>query len=75
MLRIKLVKSTIGQKKKNRLIVDSLGLRKMNQVVEHPDNGAIRGMVHHVKHMLEVEVVADAPAAEKPKRAKKATAE
>lgn len=72
MLRIKLVKSIIGQKKNNRAIVASLGLRRMNQVVEQPDNGSIRGMIHHVKHMLVVEEVAEAPVAEKPKRVKKA---
>ena len=74
MLRIKLVRSIIGQTKGNRLIVASLGLRKMNQIVEQPDNGSIRGMIHHVKHMLEVEEIADAPKAEKPKKAKKAAA-
>lgn len=69
MLRIKMVKSLIGQKKKNRLIIASLGLRKMGQTVEQPDNGSIRGMIHHVKHMLEVEVVEDAPKAKKAAKA------
>lgn len=57
MLRIKLVKSIIAQTPRNRATVRGLGLRKMHQEVLLPDNPAIRGMVHHVKHMLQVEVV------------------
>lgn len=76
MLRIKLVKSIIGQTAKNRKIVASLGLRKMQQTVEHQDTPTIRGMVHKVKHMLEVEtVVVEAAATSKPKRTKKAESE
>lgn len=74
MLRIKLVKSIIGQTAQNRKIVASLGLRKMHQTVEHQDTPTIRGMVHKVKHMLIVEAVVPVAAekpAEKPKRAKK----
>lgn len=32
----------------------ALGLRKMQQTVIHNDTPSIRGMIHHVKHMLEV---------------------
>lgn len=71
MLRIKLVKSTIGNTKRNRATVAALGLRKMNQSVLQPDNGAIRGMIHHVAHMVTVEVVEGEAAAKKaaPKKA------
>ena len=78
MLHIKLTKSTIGQTPRNRATVKALGLRKIRQVVIHQDNPTIRGMVHHVKHMLEVTVVEDSPATEeapKAKRASKKTAE
>jgi large subunit ribosomal protein L30 len=61
MLRIKLVRSLVGQTKRNRATVAALGLRKMHQVVEHEDTGSIRGMVHHVKHMLSVEEVEGSP--------------
>ena len=54
MLRIKLVKSIIGNTPRNRATVAALGLRKTNSVVEQDDTPAIRGMIHHVKHMLEV---------------------
>ncbi len=71
MLRIKLVRSMIGQTKSNKLTVTGLGLRKMHQVVEHADSPSVRGMIHKVKHMLHVEEVADA----EPKKAKAKKAE
>lgn len=61
MLRIKLVKSTIAQNPRNVRTVRALGLGKTNSVVFHEDNPSIRGQIHHVKHMLEVTVVEDAP--------------
>lgn len=54
MLRIKLVKSPIGNTPRNRATIAALGLRRINQVVEHNDSPMIRGMIHHVKHVLEV---------------------
>jgi len=57
MLRIELVKSPIGNTIRNRRTVAALGLRKVHQVVEQPDNPSIRGMIHHVKHLLKFEVV------------------
>lgn len=57
MLRIKLVKSPIGNNWRNRRTVEALGLRRVHQVVEQPDNSSIRGMIHHVKHMVTFEVV------------------
>ncbi len=75
MLRIKMVKSPIGQTKHNRAVITALGLRKTNQTVVHKDTPSIRGMVHHVKHMLVVEEFEAAPVAEaKPAKAKKAPA-
>ena len=57
MLRIKLVRSIIGNTPRNRATVKALGLRKMQQTVVHKDCPQIRGMVHHVKHLLQVEEV------------------
>lgn len=57
MLRIKLVKSPIGNNIRNRRTVAALGLRKVHQVVEQPDNPSIRGMIQHVLHMVTFEVV------------------
>lgn len=62
MLRIKLVKSLIGNNKRNRSIVAALGLRKMHHTVDHRDTPQIRGMIHRVKHMLEVSEIGEAEA-------------
>ena len=56
-LKITLVKSPIGAKPKHKKTIEALGLRKMHATVEKPDNPAIRGMVFHVKHLVEVEEV------------------
>jgi large subunit ribosomal protein L30 len=57
-LRITLVRSTIGRPKDQELTVKSLGLRRLHQTVERPDNPAIRGMVTKVRHLVKVEEVA-----------------
>lgn len=62
MLRIKLVKSPIGHNTRNRATVQALGLRKVHHVVEHEDTPTIRGMIHHVKDLLVVEVAEGTPA-------------
>ena len=38
----------------HKTIVRSLGLRKLNQVVERPDNDSIRGVVAKVPHLLRI---------------------
>lgn len=53
-LQVKLIKSTIGAIPKHRKTVQALGLRKLNQVVEHQDNPQIRGMLNQVSHLVEV---------------------
>ncbi len=58
-LRITLTRSTIGTLQKHRATVKALGLRRMHQTVEHVDNPAIRGMIHHVQHLVTVEEVED----------------
>ncbi len=62
MLRIKLIKSKIGHNVRNRATIQALGLRKPGQIVEHEDTPTIRGMIHHVHPMLQVEEVAGTPA-------------
>ena len=54
VLQIKLVKSPIGYNKTQKKTVKALGLRRLHQVVEKPDNPAVRGMINAVQHMLEV---------------------
>ena len=56
-LKITLVKSTIGAVKKNKAIVESMGLRRIGKSVILPDNDATRGQIRLVGHMLKVEEV------------------
>jgi large subunit ribosomal protein L30 len=53
-IRIKLVRSPICTPDKHKRIVRSLGLKKLNQVVERPDSPVFRGMVAKVPHLLAV---------------------
>ena len=56
-LKITLVKSPIGAIPKQRATVKALGLRKMHMTVEMPDNGAVRGMIQTVRHLVKVEEI------------------
>ena len=61
-LRVTWVKSAIGYRQSQRLTIKSLGLRKLNQSVEHYDSPSIRGMLAKVHHLVRVEELpADAP--------------
>ena len=53
-IKIKQTKSLIGKTPAQRATMKALGLRKINHVVEHEDNAAIRGMIFKVKHMVEI---------------------
>jgi large subunit ribosomal protein L30 len=53
-LKIKWVKSFIGCPDDMRQTIRGLGFRRLNQVVERPDTPAIRGMIHKVRHLVEV---------------------
>ena len=55
VLRIKLVRSTIGRPADQGRTVASLGLRRLNATVERPDNPSIRGMVTKIRHLVKVE--------------------
>ena len=56
-LKITLVKSPISAIPKQRATVEALGLRKLNKAVEMPDNGAVRGMIARVSHLVKVEEI------------------
>lgn len=56
-IKVTLVRSTIGQKPAKRATVRSLGLRKINSVVEHDATPAILGMVAAVSHLVKVEEI------------------
>lgn len=54
-LKITLVKSPIGYNKRQKGTVSALGLKKVNQTVEHDDTPVIRGMINKVSHLVQVE--------------------
>ena len=54
-LRITQVKSKIGYKPRAKATLAALGLRKMQQVVEHQDSPQIRGMIKNIPYLLKVE--------------------
>ena len=53
-IKIILVKSPIGAIPKQRATIEAMGLRKIRQVVELPDNGATRGQIQKVNHLVKV---------------------
>ncbi len=54
LLKVKLVKSTIGFDRKQAVVVQGLGLKFLNDTVEVMDTPAMRGMIHKVRHLVEV---------------------
>jgi len=56
-VRIKQVRSKINRPERQKRTLAALGLRKMNQVVEHEGTPQIMGMVKAVSHLIEVENV------------------
>ncbi|MBE6206201.1 MAG: 50S ribosomal protein L30 [Rikenellaceae bacterium] len=56
-LKITQVRSRIGATEKQCKNLDALGLRKINQTVEHEDSAIIKGMIERVKHLVVVEQV------------------
>ena len=56
-LKITQVRSQIGTTTQQRKNLAALGLRKINQSVEHSDSVIIKGMLERVKHLVVVEEV------------------
>ncbi|MCR4595879.1 MAG: 50S ribosomal protein L30 [Lachnospiraceae bacterium] len=54
-IKVTLVKSPIGAIPKQRATVEAMGLHKLHQTVELPDNGATRGQIRKVSHLVAVE--------------------
>ncbi len=57
MLRITLVRSTIGRPKDQGATARSLGLRRLHHTVDRIDDPTIRGMVYKIRHLVKVEEV------------------
>lgn len=54
ILSIAYKKSAIGYPQNQKKVVKALGFRCLNDIVEHDDTPQIRGMVHKIRHLLEV---------------------
>jgi large subunit ribosomal protein L30 len=57
MVKITLVKSTIGALKKQKDTVTALGLKKIRSSVVKPNNACTQGMIYVVRHLVSVEEV------------------
>jgi large subunit ribosomal protein L30 len=55
VLRVTYTKSSIGYAHDQKATVRALGLTRMHQTVELPDNPSVRGMCHKVRHLVSVE--------------------
>ena len=55
MIKITLIKSTIGSNKKQLATAQALGLRRIGDTTEQPDSPATRGKIRVLEHLLEVE--------------------
>jgi large subunit ribosomal protein L30 len=53
-LRITLVKSPLGYSKRHKGTVRALGLRRLQQTVEHVDSPQLQGMLYKVSHLLDI---------------------
>ena len=56
---VKLIRSTIGFDKRQREVVRGMGLRRLNHTVVLHDVPSIRGMIHKVRHLVQVSDVGD----------------
>jgi len=53
-LKITLRRSPIGFDRKQKLVVQGLGLRRIGYTIELPDTAATRGMILKVRHLVDV---------------------
>jgi large subunit ribosomal protein L30 len=54
-IKVTLVKSPVGFNRNQLAVVRGLGLRRIRHTVEVKDTPAARGMVHKVRHLVEVQ--------------------
>ncbi len=53
-IKVKQIKSRIGAPKDQKRTLDTLGLKKLNHIVEVEDTPSTRGMVHKVHHLVTI---------------------
>lgn len=54
-VKVRLVRGLSGTQQRHRLSVKALGLRKINDVRELPDNPSVRGLINQVGYLVRVE--------------------
>lgn len=57
MLKIVLKRSFIGVPENQKRVMRALGLRKIGNTVYKDDTPSVKGMIHKISHLIEVEVV------------------
>ena len=62
MLRVTQVRSLSGRPAKHRATMEALGFRRHQQTIVKQDNPAIRGMLFQVRHLVDVQEVAEGEA-------------
>jgi len=58
-LRVTWRKSAIGYAIDQKETIRVLGLKRLGHSVEHSDSPSVRGMLHKVRHLVEVEPVGE----------------
>jgi len=53
-IKIQYYRSMIGYSKKQKAVIKSLGITKLNQTITRPDNPSMRGIVEKVPHLLRI---------------------
>ena len=53
-IKIQYYRSMIGYSKKQKAVIKSLGITKLNQTITRPDNQSMRGVVEKVPHLLRI---------------------
>ena len=53
-LTLQYYKSGIGAPEKHKLVLKSLGFKRLNQVITRVDSPAVRGMVAQVPHLVKI---------------------
>lgn len=58
-LKVTWRRSAIGRNRKQRRVIESLGLKRLSDTAVHRDSPNIRGMIAKVSHLVEVELLED----------------
>ena len=53
-IKVQQVKSRIDAPKRQKATLDTMGLKKLNQIVELEDNASTRGLIQTVHHLVKV---------------------